>query len=91
MGYCIDNGQIKDFCGILKSEMYKLKTFTIISDLQAAIVKYIHFYNEEHLQERFNGQTPMQVRTAALNTDNPKQYPIPFNPRIAKFKAKFIA
>lgn len=91
VGHCIDNGPIEGFWGILKAEMYKLQTFTSRSDLQAAIVKYIHFYNEERLQERFHGQTPMQVRIAALNTDNPEQYPIPFNPRIAKFKAKFAA
>ena len=91
VGHCIDNGPIEGFWGIVKSEMYKLQTFTSRNDLQAAIVKYIHFYNEERLQERFHGQTPMQVRNAALNTDSPKQYPIPFNPRIAKFKAKFAA
>jgi len=91
VGHCIDNGPIEGFWGIIKSEMYKLQTFTSRNDLQTAIAGYIHFYNEERLQERFHGQAPMQVRRAALNKDNLEKYPIPFNPRIAKFKAKFVA
>ena len=46
----------------------------------------MNFYNNERLQERFNDMTPMEVRTAALETtEEPIQYPIKENKRIQKY------
>ncbi len=91
VGHCIDNGPTEGFWGIIKSEMYYLQTFENEQSLQSAIEKYIHFYNYERFQERFDNQTPMEVRMAALNSDIPALYPIPENKRIQKYKAKFAA
>ena len=88
---CIDNGPTEGFWGIVKSEMYYLKTFKDEKSLRSAIERYIHFYNHERFQERFGNQTPMEVRMAALNSDLPKCYPIPENKRIQKYKEKFVA
>lgn len=54
-----------------------------------AIVKYIHFYNTERFQERFDYHTPMEVRQSTLAKTNPIQYPIAENKRIKIFKEKF--
>ena len=62
-----------------------------VKSLRSAIEKYIHFYNYERFQERFETRTPMEVRTEALNSRNPAPYPIPENKRIQKYKAKFAA
>ena len=43
------------------------------------------------LKERFGGKTPAQVRQEAMLTDSPKDYPIPENKRIQKYKAKWAA
>ena len=89
VGHCIDNCPTEGFWGILKAEMYYLNKFSDEADLRAAIDKYIHFYNYERFQTRFNTQTPMEVRQAALTTSTPEQYPIAENKRIQKYKAKF--
>ena len=91
VAHCIDNGPTEGFWGIIKSEMYYLETFRDEKALRSAIEKYIHFYNYERFQERFGNRTPMEVRTAALNSDEPACYPIPENKRIQKFKSKFVA
>ena len=91
VGHCIDNSPTEGFWGILKAEMYYLNKFSDEAELRAAIDKYIHFYNYERFQTRFNTQTPMEVRQAALTTNTPEQYPIAENKRIQKYKAKFAA
>ena len=91
VGHCIDNGPIEGFWGIIKSEMYYLQTFKDEQSLRSAIEEYIHFYNYERFQERFGNRTPVEVRTEALNADDPAPYPIPENKRIQKYKAKFAA
>lgn len=91
VGHCIDNGPTEGFWGIIKSEMYYLHTFKDEKSLRSAIQKYIHFYNYERFQERFDNQTPMEVRIAALNSDLPALYPVPENKRIKKYKEKFAA
>ena len=76
VGRCIDNGPTEGFWGIIKSEMYYLQTFKDEKSLRSAIEKYIHFYNYERFQERFETRTPMEVRTEALNSDTPALYPV---------------
>ena len=89
VGHCIDNGPTEGFWGIIKSEMYYLRTFKNEKSLRSAIEEYVHFYNYERFQKRFDNRTPMEVRIDALNSNKPTAYPIPENKRIQKYKAKF--
>ncbi len=91
VGHCIDNGPTEGFWGILKTEMYALLEFHDKASLIDSIANYIEFYNTARPQERFGNLTPSEVRTAALSTEYPAQYPIPPNRRIQKYKAKYIA
>lgn len=91
VGCCIDNGPTEGLWGIIKSEMYALYQVIDEQTLIQAINDYIHFYNYERFQKRFNVQAPMEVRLAALNSQNPVQYSIAENKRIEKYKAKFVA
>lgn len=84
-GHCIDNGPTEGFWGIIKSEMYYPKKFYDKETLTKAIDDYIHFYNNERLQNRYNNQTPIEVRTKALNSQSIEQYPIPKNKRIQDY------
>ena len=61
------------------------------ASLRNAIAKYLDFYTNERPQERFGGKTPAQVRQEAMLADSPKDYPIPENKRIQKYKAKWAA
>lgn len=91
VGRCIDNGPTEGFWGIVKAEMYYLQKFESEASLRSAITEYIHFYNNERLQERFGNRTPAEIRTAALGASEPEQFPIPENKRIQKYKATFAA
>ena len=91
VGHCIDNGPTEGLWGIIKSEMYCMYEIKDEKTLRNAIVKYINFYNNKRLQERYGCKTPTEVRTEAFCTDKPAQYPIPENKRIKKYKAKWVA
>ena len=91
VSHCIDNCPTEGFWGIVKSEMYYLCKFTNEDELRQAIEQYIHFYNYERFQERYGTKTPMEVRTEALNSASPAQYPIAENERIKKYKEKYAA
>ena len=87
-GCCIDNGPTEGFWGIIKSEMYYINDFKNEDELRKAIKEFIDYYNNNRYQERFNNLAPMEVRTAALATETPIQYPIPENKRILAYKAE---
>lgn len=91
VGHCIDNCPTEGFWGIVKAEMYYLTRFSNEAELRTSIDRYIHFYNYERFQERFETRTPMEVRTAALAAEKPMQFPIAENKRIQRYKAKFAA
>lgn len=90
VGHCIDNGPTEGFWGIIKTEMYKCTIYRWTS-LRFAINDYMRFYSEERPQDRYYCKTPLEVRTEALASDNPKEYPIPENKRIKKYKEKWCA
>lgn len=83
---CLDNGPMEGLWGIIKTEMYKMYDIHNKESLIEAIDKYIEFYNYQRYQSRFDSKTPMEVREEAINKEEPKHYPIVFNPRIAKYK-----
>ena len=77
VGHCIDNGPTEGFWGIIKTEMYQMYDITDEASLRFAINDYMRFYSEERPQDRYYCKTPLEVRTEALASDNPKEYPIP--------------
>jgi transposase InsO family protein len=91
VGRCIDNGPTEGFWGIIKTEMYQMYDITDEESLRFAIRDYMRFYSEERPQDRYQCKTPLEVRTEALSSDRPKEYPIPENKRIKKYKEKWCA
>ena len=87
VGSCIDNGPTEGFWGIVKTECFYNRSFSDMDELKRTIKEYIHYYNYERYQERFNNLAPMEVREAALHTEHPDQYPIPANKKILAFWA----
>ncbi|MCY1691452.1 IS3 family transposase [Exiguobacterium sp. SL14] len=57
---------MESFWGALKCESYYLHKFTEFDELQLAIQKYIHFYNEERCQQRLNCLAPLEYRAQAV-------------------------
>ena len=91
VGHCIDNGPTEGFWGIIKSEMYAMYEITNEESLRFAIKDYLRFYTEDRMQERYGFKTPLEVRTEALSSINPTEYPISENKRIKKYKEKWCA
>lgn len=59
---CIDNGLMEAFWGMLKSEMYYLKTFHSYEELKQAVADYTEYYNGSRYQKRLNSMTPLEYR-----------------------------
>jgi len=91
VGHCIDNGPTEGLWGIIKSEMYQMYEITDEATLKYAIKDYMRFYSEERPQDRYHCKTPLEVRNEALSSKNSKEYPIPKNKRIEKYKEKWCA
>lgn len=91
VGHCIDNGPTEGFWGIIKTEMYQMYEITDEASLRFAISDYIRFYSEERPQDRYHCKTPLEVRTEALSAEHPREYTIPRNKRIEKYKEKWCA
>ncbi|MGB4985449.1 MAG: IS3 family transposase [Erysipelotrichaceae bacterium] len=83
---CIDNGPMEGFQGILKDMLVvlypNLKTY---EQLEQAIYNTLDYYHKDYPQMRFKGLTALEVRSNALNQENPKRYPITPNPQVVKF------
>lgn len=65
VGCCLDNAPMESFWGTLKCEKYYLHTYRTFGELQKDVEDYIHFYNNERLQAKLNGLSPLEFRTKA--------------------------
>ncbi|PPA81215.1 hypothetical protein C4A76_23885 [Brevibacillus laterosporus] len=61
-GKCLDNACIEGFFSHLKTECLYLESFTKAEEVQKAIKRYIHFYNNERIQVCLNNLSPVQYR-----------------------------
>ncbi len=61
VGRCIDNSPMESFWGALKCEEFYLNTYQSFGELKQAIDDYIAFYNQDRLQERLNGLSPLNT------------------------------
>jgi transposase InsO family protein len=62
-GNCLDNAVIESFFGTLKSELFYLKRFESVEELQASLDKYIHYYNHDRIRSKLGGLSPVEYRT----------------------------
>ena len=67
VGKCLDNAPMEGFWGILKSEMFYLKSFGSYDDLEAAIHEYMIFYNSNRYQKRLKCMSPLEFRSHLQN------------------------
>lgn len=65
VGKCIDNGPMKGFFGILKTEMFYGKKFKSLKELKSKIAENIRFYNEERFQKRLGCMAPLEYQNHA--------------------------
>lgn len=65
VGRCIDNGPMEAFWETFKCEKYHLNKYHTFEELKKDVEKYIQFYNEERLQKKLNGLSPLEYRDNA--------------------------
>ena len=68
-GNCMDNSLMENFFGLLKNEMYygHEYEFKSIDDLKKAIEDYIKWYNEERINVKRKGLSPLEYRQQSLS------------------------
>lgn len=64
-GNCLDNAAMESFFGTLKSEFFYLKTFDSIERLEAGLMEYIRYYNEDRIRLKLKGLSPVKYREQA--------------------------
>ena len=67
-GNCLDNSPMENFFGRMKNEMFydHEYEFTSIEHLIQEIENYIYYYNNERIQVKLKGLTPVQYRNQSL-------------------------
>jgi putative transposase len=66
-GNCLDNAIIENFFGTIKSEMFYLKKYVSLKDLQNDIIEYVEYYNNDRIRLNLKGMSPIQYRAHVLN------------------------
>ena len=61
-GTCLDNSPMENFFSIMKQEMYYGKIYRSFEELEAAIKKYINYYNNERIKEKLGWNSPVNYR-----------------------------
>lgn len=64
-GNCLDNAAMESFFGTLKSEFFYLNSFDSIDHLEAGLVEYIRYYNEDRIRLKLKGLSPVTYREQA--------------------------
>lgn len=61
-GKCLDNSLTENFFGLLKSELFYMKEYKIIEELEKDIIEYIDYYNNKRIKGKLKGMSPVQYR-----------------------------
>lgn len=62
-GNCLDNSLAENFFGLLKSELFYMKEYKTIEELEKDIIEYIDYYNNKRIKGKLKGMSPVQYRT----------------------------
>lgn len=61
-GNCLDNSLAENFFGLLKSELFYMKEYKTIEELETDIIEYINYYNNKRIKGKLKGMSPVQYR-----------------------------
>jgi len=67
-GNCLDNAIIENFFGILKSELFYLKKYNSVKELESDIKEYIRYYNYDRIKLNLKGMSPIKYRAHYCQT-----------------------
>lgn len=61
-GNCLDNAIIENFFGTLKSELFYLKKYENVKQLEIDIKNYIYYYNNNSISKLLKEMSPIKYR-----------------------------
>jgi putative transposase len=64
-GNCLDNAAMESFFAVLKTEYLYLHKFKDVDELEAGLVEYIDYYNNERIKRKLKGMSPVGYRLQA--------------------------
>lgn len=67
-GNCLDNAVIENFFGTLKSELFYLNKYSSVKQLEADIIEYIKYYNNDRIKLNLKGMSPVKYRAHYCQT-----------------------
>ena len=67
-GNCLDNAVIENFFGTLKSELFYLNKYSSAKELEADIIEYIRYYNNDRIKLNLKGMSPVKYRAHYCQT-----------------------
>ena len=56
---------MESFFGTLRAEYSHLNRFVTVEQLPQGVVRYIHYYNQEHIKMKIKGPSSAQHKTRA--------------------------
>lgn len=65
-GNCLDNAAMESFFGRLKVECFYGKRFKTVGEIERAVMDYVRYYNEERIQLKLNGLSPIQYQNQSI-------------------------
>ena len=65
-GNYLDNTVMKNFLGLLKSELLYLKEFESMEQFKQELETYIHYYNHKKIKTKLKGLSPVQYKVQSL-------------------------
>ena len=63
----MDNSLMENFFGIMKNEMYYGYEYSTVEELKAAMEEYITYYNNERINVKRKGLSPLAFRQQSLS------------------------
>lgn len=64
-GNCLNNTAMKSFFGTFKSECFHGHEFKSMDELERTVNENIHYFNNEIINVKLHGLTPIQYRSFA--------------------------
>lgn len=73
-GNCLDNAVAENFFGHFKEEFLRDRQFRSLAHFKAELDQYIYWFNNERIQLRLKGLSPVEYRTQSLASVSPDTY-----------------
>jgi len=70
-GNCLDITAVESLFEVLKSEFYYTKKSKGADDFNVELKEYIWYYNQERINEKLKGLSPVQNRNQSLFLNQP--------------------